>query len=116
MPRPVIRGHGRLKAEVVRVDRPISLLGDLDPRTGRIGDLEASGRILAIPYVRGSTVGPYVLWAAARHGVAPLAIVARKIDLMLVTACALSEVPLFEGELPAGCVEFDLATGEYVGC
>lgn len=116
MPRPVVRGQGRLRAEVVKLDRPISLLGDLDPQTGRVGDVEASGKILAIPYVRGSTVGPYVLWAASRRGVAPLAIVARKVDLMLVTACVLSGVPLYEGELPAGCVELDLATGEYAGC
>ncbi|KUO84290.1 MAG: aconitase subunit 2 [Thermoproteus sp. CIS_19] len=113
--KPVVRGSGAVQAEVVKLG-PISFLGDLDPESGVISGVRISGKILAVPYVRGSTVGPYVLWHAAARGNAPVAIVARSVDLMLITASALAGVPLFQGELPEGCIEIDLSTGDYERC
>ncbi|MBP1448770.1 MAG: DUF126 domain-containing protein [Thermoproteus sp.] len=113
--KPVVKGSGVVKAEVVKLG-PISFLGDLNPDTGEVAGVKASGKILAIPYVRGSTVGPYVLWAAASRGVAPSAIVAKHVDLMLITAAVLAGVPLFQGNLSEDCIKLDLATGLYELC
>jgi predicted aconitase with swiveling domain len=114
--KPLIRGRGRVAARVVRLGFPVSLLGDLDPETGRLAGVDAAGSVVALPHVRGSTVGPYVLWSAAVRGKAPLAIVAERPDLLLVTACALAGIPLFQGSVTAECVRIDLETGEYEGC
>ncbi|MFN3803628.1 MAG: aconitase X swivel domain-containing protein [Pyrobaculum sp.] len=116
MLRPVVRGAGRLSAEVVRIATPVSFLGDLDPESGKLLGVEIAGKILSLPYVKGSTVGPYVLWSISKRKKAPVAIVAKKIDLMLVTACVLAEIPLFEGEIHGSCVDIDLSTGKYVEC
>ncbi|ACB40324.1 aconitase X swivel domain-containing protein [Pyrobaculum neutrophilum] len=116
MLKALVRGKGRVSAEVVRLERPVSFLGDLDPATGVLAGVDVVGKIVALPYVKGSTVGPYVLWSAAKRGKSPLAIVAEKPDLMLVTACVLAGVPLFEGRVDAECINIDLETGEYDRC
>lgn len=116
MLRPVVRGRGCVSAEVVKFSSPVSFLGDLDPVEGRLMGVEVAGKVVSLPFVRGSTVGPYVLWGAARRGRAPVAIVSKKIDLMLVTACVLAGVPLFQGELEEGCINICLDSGVYERC
>lgn len=116
MLKAVVGGKGRVSAPVVKLSSPVSFLGDLDPETGRLAGFDVAGRIVALPFVKGSTVGPYVLWSAAKKGKAPLAIVAEKPDLMLVTACVLAGVPLFQGRVDAECINIDLETGEYGRC
>lgn len=113
--RPVVGGTGRVRADVVRLG-PISFLGDLNPETGEISGVKVSGKILAVPYVRGSTVGPYVLWHAAIKGNAPAAVVSKSVDLMLITAAVLAGVPLFQGEVVEDCIELDLSSGYYERC
>ncbi|ABL88030.1 predicted aconitase subunit 2 [Pyrobaculum islandicum DSM 4184] len=114
--KPLVKGRGHVSAEIVKLERPVSFLGDLDPKTGVLAGINIVGKILALPYVKGSTVGPYVLWNAAKRGKSPLAIVAEKPDLMLVTACVLAGVPLFEGRVDAKCINIDLETGAYEIC
>jgi len=117
--KPVVRASGVkriVRAEVVKITQPVSLLGDFDPETGRLLGVDVVGKIVALPYVKGSTVGPYLMWSASRRGKTPLAVVAEKPDLMLVTACVLANVPLFQGVMEEGCVELDLESGEYVKC
>ncbi len=116
MLKPVVRGSGRVRAQVAKFERPISLLGDLDPESGSILGVDVVGKVVHVPHVVGSTVGPYVLWRAVKVGKAPAAFVARKPDLMLITACVLAGVPLFEGNIDTNCVEIDLGSGEYVSC
>lgn len=113
--KPLVRGKGFIKAQVIRMG-PISFLGDLNPETGEVAGRSVSGKILVVPYIRGSTVGPYVLWHAALKGKAPLAIVAKSVDLMLVTAAVLAGVPLFQGEVQDDCIEIDLSDGRYEPC
>ncbi|MGB9705597.1 MAG: aconitase X swivel domain-containing protein [Pyrobaculum sp.] len=116
MLKPIVRGRGRAASRVVKITTPVSLLGDLDPERGTLAGVDISGKIVALPYVKGSTVGPYVLWGAARRGKAPLAIVAQKPDLMLISACVLAGVPLFQGDLEEECINIDLESGVYDKC
>ncbi len=95
----LIKGKSRLVCgEAVKVERPISLLGDVDVEKGLIRGIEKpiAGRILALPYLIGSTVGPYVLYGMAQMGVAPRAIVVEKADILAITASVLARVPLLE--------------------
>jgi len=116
MLKPIVKSNGIVKADVVKVNKPISLLGDFDPEAGKVGELNVANKILALPYVRGSTVGPYALWHASKIGKAPIAIVAERVDLMLITAAVLASIPLFEGSLNPKCVILNLSTGEYRDC
>lgn len=76
---PIIRGEA--KAEVLVSNQPLSFWGGYDQYTGEIIDRRhplsgqiAAGRILAIPFARGSSTTTAVLLEAIRAGTAPAAI------------------------------------------
>lgn len=91
---------GRVRGPLVVVPRPISLLGEFDPREGVVrtseGAFRVVGKVLAIPTIRGSTVGSYVLYAAKKAGTAPLGIVVLRPEPIIVTGAVISGIPLFE--------------------
>ncbi len=93
-------GSRKIVAEVVKLSKPISFLGDLDPRRGVIKDPESGkellikGRALAYPFSRGSTVGPYLLYWVKKLGKEPAVILCVEPDILTVTGCALAKIPL----------------------
>jgi len=106
----VFKGKGMVKGsfrgEALVTREPISFLGGVDPSTGRVVERghELKGRILAgkaliLPHGKGSTVGSYVLYSLAKRGLAPKAIVTVKTDLMILTGCVISGIPLLS-EVP----------------
>lgn len=92
--------EGEVEADLVVLRRPISLLGELDPKNGVISTgwekISVKDKVLAIPSVRGSTVGSYVLYAAKENGCAPKGIVALKPDPILITGAVISDIPLLQ--------------------
>jgi predicted aconitase with swiveling domain len=100
----IVKGSFRGEALVTR--EPISFLGGVDPSTGAVVEEghELRGKILAgkaliMPHGKGSTVGSYVLYSLAKRGLAPKAIATVKTDLMILTGCAISCIPLLS-EVP----------------
>jgi predicted aconitase with swiveling domain len=82
--------EGLAEGKVVASDEPISLWGGLDPATGEIIDRRhplsgqiVSGRILSIPFGRGSCSASGVLLEAIHHDTAPAAIVVSRVDPIL---------------------------------
>ena len=76
---PIIQGEAQ--GEVLVSDQPLSFWGGYDQHTGEIIDRRhplsgriAAGRILAIPFARGSSTTTAVLLEAIRAGTAPAAI------------------------------------------
>ncbi len=91
---------GTAEGLVLASDRPLSLLGGVDPNTGAVLDSESSlrgervaDRVLALPHAKGSTVGSYVLYSLRKRNVAPRAIVAAKAETILAVGAVLAEVP-----------------------
>lgn len=83
--RPLVRGAAKGKALVS--DEPLSFWGGYDYHTGEIIDRRhplsgqnAAGRVLAIPFTRGSSTTTAVLLEAVRAGTAPAAIVTTGVD------------------------------------
>ena len=81
----IIRGRviipGEAAGEALVSDQPLSFWGGYDQHSGEIIDRRhplsgqiAAGRVLAIPFSRGSSTTTAVLLEAIRAGVAPLAI------------------------------------------
>ena len=75
---------------VLRLEEPLSFWGGVDPMTGRIIDRRhprcgesVSGRVLVVPYGRGSSSSSSVLLEGVRLGTAPAAIVLRELDGIL---------------------------------
>jgi len=98
----VIRGRviirGRAKGEVLVSREPLSFWGGYDYRTGEIIDRRhplsghiASGRVLAVPFARGSSTTTAVLLEAVRAGTAPAAILTTSADSFFALASIVAD-------------------------
>jgi len=94
MTAPLVVGQllveGAAAGIVLASDEPVSLWGGLDPATGEIIDRRhplsaqfVSGRVLSIPFGRGSCSASGVLLEAIHLGTAPAAIIVSRIDPIL---------------------------------
>ncbi|RLI22593.1 hypothetical protein DRO54_00685 [Candidatus Bathyarchaeota archaeon] len=99
----VIVSGGRLQGEALVSRMPISFLGGVDPATGVIiekgHDLNGKcvkDKILCFPHGHGSTVGSYVMYALAKNGLAPRAILNEKADPVVVVGAVLAEIPMMD--------------------
>lgn len=113
-----------VSGEVLAADLPLSFWGGLDPERGQIIDRRhplsgrnASGRVLVIPFGRGSCSGSGVLLEAIANGVAPAAIITSQIDPIISLGAVLGDE--LYGEYPAILVVTDeqrrqIATGDTV--
>ncbi len=113
----LVKGSFRGEALVTR--EPISFLGGVDPSTGAVVERghelrgkTLAGKALILPHGKGSTVGSYVLYSLAKRGLAPKAIVTVRTDLMILTGCAISGIPLLS-EVPRGVLDV-VRSGEIV--
>jgi uncharacterized protein len=99
--RGISRGKGT--GELLVSPAPISFLSGVDPATGVIVErghpLEGesiTGKVLAFSHGKGSTVGSYVLYALARKGKAPAAIINRKADAIIAVGAIMGKIPLVD--------------------
>jgi len=103
----LIRGRGIFKGKrtgpLLVSPAPISFLSGVDPESGIIVEkghpLQGeciSGKVLAFPYGKGSTVGSYVLYALSRNGHAPAALVNAEAEPIIATGAIISEIPMID--------------------
>lgn len=89
-------GADRVCGELKVSTKPFSFLGDVAVDSAEVKDVgKIAQAILLAPAIVGSTVGPYVLYALGRKGLAPKALVVKSIDPTLVAGCVLAEVSLY---------------------
>ncbi len=93
--------RGRTEGVVLKSENPINFLGTVEKRTGVISDdgHDLSGKsirdtILVFPGGVGSSVGAYTIYSIKSNSAAPLAMICKKVDLTVVTGCALADIPL----------------------
>ena len=82
---------------------PISFLGGVDPDSGMVTEKGhplsgkgITGKILAFPHGKGSTVGSYVLYALARNGKAPAGMVNAEAEPIIVVGAIIAGIPLID--------------------
>ncbi len=92
---------GKAEGIVLKSTKPINFLGTVDKKTGIISDknhdlFEKSIKdtILVFPSGVGSSVGAYTIYSIKSNNTAPLAMICQKVDLTVVTGCALANIPL----------------------
>jgi predicted aconitase with swiveling domain len=102
--RVVVPGEARGRALVSR--EPLSFWGGYDWKTGEIIDRRhdlsgtiATGRVLAIPFTRGSSTTTAVLLEAIRAGTAPAAILTTDVDVFFALASVVAD-ELYASPLP----------------
>jgi len=96
---------------VLRLEEPLSFWGGVDPATGRIIDRRharcgesVAGRVLVMPYGRGSSSSSSVLLEGVRLGTAPAVVVLRELDGILALGAAVAR-ELYEQSPPVVLLE-----------
>ena len=94
--RPIIPGH--TQGEALVSNEPLSFWGGYDYHTGKIIDQrhplageKAAGRILAVPFTRGSSTTTAVLLEAVKAGTAPAAIITTTPDSFFALASIVAD-------------------------
>jgi len=92
---------GKVQGIVLKSEEPINFLGTVDKKTGIVSDknhdlFEKSIKdtVLVFPSGVGSSVGAYTIYSIKSNNTAPLAMICKKVDLTVVTGCALANIPL----------------------
>ncbi|WP_394339192.1 DUF126 domain-containing protein [Methanoregula sp. UBA64] len=99
--RSISRGKGTGRLMVSQA--PISFLSGVDPETGIVVEkghpLEGrsiAGTVLVFPFGKGSTVGSYVIYALAKNGHAPAAIVNAEAEAIIATGAIIANIPMID--------------------
>jgi hypothetical protein len=103
--------EGVAKGPLIKSVKPLSFLGGVNPKNGIIQDSNnplygktIKGKVLFLPYTVGSTVGVYIFYQLKKNNLNPVATLTRSADIVLVSACTITNVPLIDGieadELP----------------
>ena len=102
----LVAGAVAAAGKVLRLEEPLSFWGGVDAATGRIIDRRharcgesVAGRVLVMPYGRGSSSSSSVLLEGVRLGTAPAAIVLRELDGILALGAAVAR-ELYESSPP----------------
>ena len=103
MAEPLIVGRvvvaGRADGDALVTSEPLSFWGGYDFHTGEIIDrhhplagVHAAGRVLAVPFSKGSSTTTAVLLEAVRAGTAPAAILTTGVDAFFALASIVADV------------------------
>ena len=92
--------RGKANGEVLKLDEPLSFWGGVDPQTGEITDLRhpqggmsVKGKILMMPFGRGSSSGSSVIAEGIRSGSGPAGIIMMEADeIIALGAIAADEI------------------------
>ena len=100
----VVAGSGR--GEALATDEPLSFWGGYDHQSGEITDRRhplsgqiATGKILVVPFSRGSSTTTAVLLEAIREHTAPLAILTTSVDTFFALASIIAD-EMYERPIP----------------
>lgn len=113
--RPIVRGP--VQGEALVSNEPLSFWGGYNHQTGEITDRRhplsgavATGRILALPFTRGSSTTTAVLLEAVRAGTAPAAIITTGVDSFFALASIVAD-EMYQKPIPVIAIsQEDFAT------
>jgi len=109
---------GKARGVVVKCDKPVVILGDIDPKRGTVEGCGAiKDRIFVFPRGAGSTVGSYTLYALKFHGTAPRGMIVEEAEPIVVAGAIIAEIPTVDGvsieDIPNGA-EVEIHDGKVV--
>jgi predicted aconitase with swiveling domain len=117
--RPIVVGEA--EGEVLFTDEALSFWGGYDFHSGEIIDkhhplagVRAAGRILAVPFSKGSSTTTAVLLEAVRAGTAPAAILTTGVDSFFALASIVADV-MYGKSFPVIALEPDDFAGLRAG-
>lgn len=103
----ILRGRkiigGVAEGEAVVTRQPISFLGGVNPDKGMVvergHELEGqniTGKIFIFPHGKGSTAGPYIIYAMAKRKTAPSGMINLEAEPIIAVGAAMGNIPLVD--------------------
>ena len=89
--RSIVEGYAQ--GEVVKFDKPIVILGDVDEKRGRILGRDIRDKIVVFPRGAGSTVGSYTIYGLRYYGNMPRAFVLREAETIVAAGVIMADIP-----------------------
>lgn len=96
--RKIIGGVGQ--GEAIVTHQPISFLGGVNPDNGvvveRGHELEGqtiTNKVFIFPHGKGSTAGPYIIYAMAKRKTAPAAMINLEVEPIIAVGAAMGNIP-----------------------
>ncbi len=112
---------GTAKGVALVTDEPLSFWGGYDHQTGEITDRRhplsgqnATGRVLVMPFTRGSSTTTAVLLEAIRKGTAPAAILTNSVDSFFALASIVAN-EMYATSIPLLAIEAEEASLIHTG-
>ena len=88
----------KANGEVLKLDEPLSFWGGVDPETGEIidlrhpqGGMSVKGKVLMMPFGRGSSSGSSVIAEGIRSGSGPVGIIMMEADEIIALGSIVAE-------------------------
>ena len=103
----ILRGRkiigGVAEGEAVVTRQPISFLGGVNPDKGMVVErghelegMNITGKILIFPHGKGSTAGPYIIYAMAKRKTAPSGMINLEAEPIIAVGAAMGNIPLVD--------------------
>ena len=110
---------GTAEGEAVVSKQPVSFLGGVNPDKGMVvergHDAEGqciTGKIFVFPHGKGSTGGPYIIYAMAKRKTGPAAMINVEAEPIIAVGAAMGNIPMVD-RLDQNPLEV-ISTGDYV--
>jgi hypothetical protein len=94
---------GVAEGEAVVTKEPVSFLGGVNPDKGMVvergHELEGksiTGKVFVFPHGKGSTAGPYIIYAMAKRKTAPAAMINVEAEPIIAVGAAMGNIPLVD--------------------
>ena len=110
---------GMAEGEAVVTSQPVSFLGGVNPDTGvvverghEVEGKRITGKVFVFPRGKGSTAGPYVIYAMAKRKTAPTGMINIEAEPIIAVGSAMGNIPMVD-RLDQNPLEV-IATGDHV--
>jgi uncharacterized protein len=110
---------GMAEGEAIVSKQPVSFLGGVNPDKGMVvergHDIEGqciTGKIFVFPHGKGSTGGPYIIFARAKRKTGPAAMINVEAEPVIAVGAAMGNIPMVD-RLDQNPLEV-ISTGDYV--
>jgi predicted aconitase with swiveling domain len=110
---------GLAEGEAVVTKEPVSFLGGVNPDKGvvverghELDGQSITGKVFVFPHGKGSTAGPYIIYAMAKRKTAPVAMINVEAEPIIAVGAAMGNIPMVD-RLDKNPLEV-IATGDHV--
>ncbi len=84
---------GTVEGTVVKFEKPVVILGDVDEKRGRILNRDVRGKIVVFPRGAGSTVGSYTIYGLKYYHNEPLGLILEEAETIVAAGVIMAEIP-----------------------